>query len=75
MFKLPFEYFHGFAEFRRIDLVAVFALILLQIRQSQRGCCPNGCLEANPNQLAVDPDSAIVVAVADVLQQAGDFGE
>jgi hypothetical protein len=50
-------------------------LILLQIRQSQRGCCPNGCLEANPNQLAVDPDSAIVVAVADVLQQAGDFGE
>ena len=25
---------------------------------------------ANPNQLAADPDSAIVVAVADVLQQA-----
>jgi len=70
--KLPFEHLHGFAEFR-FDFVAVFALILLQIGQPQFSCCPNRRLEAHSNQLAVDPNSAIVVAVADVLQQAGNF--
>jgi len=73
VFKLQFEHLHRFAEFRRFDLVAVFALVLLQISQPQLGSCPNRRLEAHSNQLAVDPNSAIVVAVADVLQQAGNF--
>jgi hypothetical protein len=71
--QVPFEHLHGFAEFRRIELVDIFALILLQIRQSQLGRFQTSCLEALPNQLAVNPDSAIVVAVADVSQQTRNF--
>lgn len=77
VFKLLFEHLHGFTEFRRFKPCCCFRVVFLQIGQSQLGRCPNGCLEAHPNQLAVDPNSAILVAIADVLadvlQQAGDF--
>ena len=34
-----------------------------------KGRCPNGCIEADTKQLAVEPDSAIIRSVADELRR------
>ena len=50
-------------------------MLLQKIGQPQLGCCPNVGFETFANDLAADFNSAIVIAVADVLQQVRHLGK
>jgi len=56
--------------------LAAGRLVLLdKIGQAQLGGGPGGGLEALAKNLAIDFDAAIVIAIADVLQQVRHFGK
>ena len=57
----------------RVYIVASLIVCFYKIRQSKLGGCPNRSSQALTNRLAVNFDSAIVIAVADVLQQVRHF--
>lgn len=67
--KVPFEEVHRLSEYRRREMAAGFLMVFQEIGQPQLGCCPNVGFETFANDLADDFNSAIVIAVADVLQQ------
>jgi hypothetical protein len=56
-------------------LATVFLKLFQKIGQPQLGSCPNVGFETFANDLAADFNSAIVIAVADVLQQVRHLGK
>jgi len=57
------------------EMAAGFLILFQKIGQPQLGCCPNFGLETFANDLAADFNSAIIIAVAAVLQQVRHLGK